>query len=340
MKQTLLTALGTFLKTLGMILAVALAFFIIGTFQGRVLHDIEVPQHFTPTLVNETDAEREWVEPHLPVILQVNIQGEIGLEGCNAKSIARQLSESRKRSLGQGRVKALVLRINSPGGSAIDSDIIYRQILQYKQRYELPVYAYVDGYCASGAMYIAAAADKIYCSPSSVVGSIGVLLPTFNFSELMSKVGVSSLTLTEGKYKDDLNPFRPIKEGEAERVQALTRAFYDRFVSIIVARRGIARNRLVDELGAQVFPAEKAIDHGLADELRDNYLDVLADLKSSLSMEDAVVVEMKGMPLFSQLFMAKIPKLISPTLTHEFNWPGTSRLELSTQEPVLYLYKP
>ena len=96
----------------------------------------------------------------------------------------------------------------------VDADGIYRAIKHYKEQYQVPVIAYVDGLCASGGMYIACAADKIYATDVSLVGSVGVLFPSFmNFSKLLDTVGVQSLTISSCKGKDDMNPLRPWKEG-------------------------------------------------------------------------------------------------------------------------------
>src|SRR6267154_729814 len=121
-------------------------------------------------------------------------------------------------------------------------------------------------------MYIASATDKILASPSSVIGSIGVILgPTFNFSGLMDKYGVQALTITQGKDKDMLNPFRPWQPGEDASLRNITLNLYDRFVSIVTtARPNLDRDKLINEYGAQVFVAENAqmlgyIDNGNAD---------------------------------------------------------------------------
>ena len=135
---------------------------------------------------------REFLHSPAPVILKIDIDGVIGIGDLTYKKIQNSLLDSREGLLAPNRVKALLLYIDSPGGSADDADDIYRAILSYKKKYQVPVYAFVDGMCASGGMYIACAADRIFSTPTSVIGSVGVLLgPTFNFSGLMERYGVS-----------------------------------------------------------------------------------------------------------------------------------------------------
>src|SRR5690606_9333623 len=135
-----------------------------------------------------------------------------GTESFNMNTFRAQLMESREGIFEKSPVVALLLHIQSPGGTVIDADGIYRAIKAYKAQHNIPVYAYVDGLCASGGMYIAAAADKIFASDVSLIGSVGVISPpTFNFTKTMEKLGIEALTLSAGIGKDDLNPFRPWK---------------------------------------------------------------------------------------------------------------------------------
>ena len=182
-----------------------------------------------------------------PVILKVNVQGVIGIDDLTRHKFQELLTESREKSLKNDRVKAILLCIDSPGGTVSDADGIYNALKAYKKQFGVPVYAYVDGLCASGGMYIACAADKIYASDASLVGSIGVLFPAmFNFVKLMEKVGVDSKTLIAGKGKDEMNPFRTWKPDEGANYQKIVDDFYEIFVDVVVviARMSIAKSWL------------------------------------------------------------------------------------------------
>src|SRR3990167_9760976 len=112
-----------------------------------------------------------------PVILQVNINGVIGdPKKLNTETVQNILLDSRTNTFKGDRVKGILLYVNTPGGTVIDSDNIYRMLQEYKERYKVPVFAYIDGLCASGGMYIASSADQIFAGPASIIGSVGVVL--------------------------------------------------------------------------------------------------------------------------------------------------------------------
>lgn len=215
-----------------------------------------------------------------PVLLQIDIHDIIGLGKMTAEAVNMQLFESQLK-FKQGEIKGILLHMNTPGGGVTASNAIYEALLDYKKKYDIPIYAYVEGLCASGGMYIASAADFIYSNPISVIGSIGVIEgPFFNFSELLKKIDVSSVTLTEGKNKDSFNPFRPWREGEGNTHQAIIKSMYDRFVHIVEkSRPNLNVKQLRDEYGAQVFIAEKAKELGYIDVCNCSYREALKSLK-------------------------------------------------------------
>lgn len=215
-----------------------------------------------------------------PVLLQIDIHDIIGLGKMTAEAVNMQLYESQLK-FKQGQIKGILLHMNTPGGGVTASNAIYEALLDYKKKYNIPIYAYVEGLCASGGMYIASAADFIYSNPISVIGSIGVIEgPFFNFSELLKKIDVSSVTLTEGKNKDSFNPFRPWRENEANTHQAIIKSMYDRFVHVVEkSRPNLNVKQLRDEYGAQVFIAEKAKELGYIDVDNCTYKEALKSLK-------------------------------------------------------------
>src|ERR1700722_16063059 len=186
-------------------------------------------------LMPDANWQRKQLPKATPVLLQINIKGEIGKDDLKASKVENLLLKSREDDFKNDRVKGVLLLIDSPGGDANDSDVIYRLVKEYKERFKLPVYAYVDGICASGSFYIACAADKIYASEVSLIGSVGVLSwpPFLNFVDLMQKVGVNTKTLSAGLGKDEMNPFRPWKADEDKKRQTILDFYYNRFVAVV-----------------------------------------------------------------------------------------------------------
>ena len=209
LKSTIRALFVSFAVLIGLILAVLVTILSVST----LMNNVSLPDKGTLTVSADAHGNRKLLTSSSPVILRIDIHGVIGDIDLNEKKITNLLYDSREGVLTGNRVKGILLHINSPGGLATDSSAIYHLLMDYKQKYHVPIYAYVDGLCASGGMYIACAADQIYATSDSVIGSVGVRLgPTFNVSQTMDKMGISALTLTEGKFKDALNPFRPWKE--------------------------------------------------------------------------------------------------------------------------------
>jgi protease IV len=288
-----------------------------------------------------TDAKghRDPLPPTAPVILQLDIQGVIGSKELNAEMIQKQLQESTEGSLKDGRVKGILLNLNSPGGTVFDSDTIYRSVMAYKNKYNIPVYAYIDGLCASGGVYVAAAADKIYTSDTSLVGSIGVIMQFMNFSQTMEKIGVQSKTLIAGKDKDAMNPLRTWTPEEDQNFQHLISFFYNRFVDIVKKSRSeLDKNLLINEWGAKVFSSEAALEIGLVDGTnleRSDILNMLTEAAGINKDEDYQVVQMQTRHWISEVFEGKSP-LLTGKITHDMELPSSYRTELTNR--FLYLY--
>ena len=212
---------------LGIFVAIVLA--VVGI--SSLVSPYQPEEKTTLVLKPDLNGKSELAPLSAPVILQMKIHGVVGEpDKLDAETVENILIQSREGILKNDRVKAVLLHFNTPGGTVVDSDDIYRMILKYKKKFNVPVYAYIDGLCASGGMYIASAVDKIFCSPSSIVGSVGVILgPFFNVSDALTKIGVESRTLTQGLDKDMMNPLRPWKPDEDASLSSLTAFFYQQF---------------------------------------------------------------------------------------------------------------
>lgn len=293
-------------------------------------------------ILPDANGVRKELDDEAPVILQINIEGVIGLDGLKREDIRSQLRESRTGDLEGDRVKAVLVYINSPGGTAIDADEINRAILDYKKRYDVPVYAYIEGLCASGGMYIAAAADKVYASNSSLIGSVGVLLPTsMNVSKLLDKVGVETLTITSGKDKDPLNPFRPWKEGEEKQFQDITNFYYQQFVNAVIkGRPNMSKQKLIEDYGARVFPAPEALARGyidVSDSDRSQALKELAAKAGIAEDQEVQVVKLEEDRWLKNFFQESTSTLFKGQVTHTFRINGD--IDPKLQNQFLYLYR-
>jgi len=167
-------------------------------------------------------------------------------------------------------VRAVVLRINSPGGGVTATDLMYRRLAALKKERGIPVVAAIQDVGASGGYYLASAADTILVAPTSVTGSIGVIVLTFNIEGTLAKIGAETKAITSGPLKDMASPFKPLGP-EAEKVlQGLVTEFYDRFVDVVAAGRpALGRDAVKALADGRVYSGTQAVAKGLADSTGD-----------------------------------------------------------------------
>jgi signal peptide peptidase SppA len=326
------SALRSFARAFFALIGVGLALLLLSFFSSIFAPPIDIEPKTTLKILPGPGWKRELLSPTAPVLLQIDIHGVIGDPmGVHAETIRDMLIDSREGFLDHNRVRGILLHINTPGGTVVDSDDIYRMLQQYKAQFQLPVYAYVDGLCASGGMYVASAADQIFASPSSVIGSVGVIMgPFFNVSDTLSKLGIQAKTLTRGLDKDTLNPTRPWKEGEDASLQAITAFLYDRFVNVVSSSRPkIDKQRLISQYGANVFDCQKAADLGYIDQPMTSYDEALAALAAAAKIDPKQPYQIVSLeprkPLFSSL-LAEGSSLFSGKITHTVDLGPLSRL--------------
>jgi protease-4 len=194
----------------------------------------------------------------------IDIKGEIA-DGADAS--AESVVAAMQAAFEDDGTKAVVLLINSPGGSPVQAGIINDEIYRLKAKYKKPVYAVVEESCASAAYYIASAADQIYVDKASIVGSIGVLMDGFGFTGLMDKLGIERRLLTAGQNKGFLDPFSPMPENQRAYAQALLEQIHQQFIAVVKKGRG-ARLKETPEIFSGLFwTGQQAIALGLADHL-------------------------------------------------------------------------
>jgi serine protease SohB len=201
----------------------------------------------------------------------VRLAGVIGFStplkpGLTLATVARALD----RAFNMRTARAVVLLINSPGGSPVQSHLIYRRIRQLAAESARPVIAFAEDVAASGGYMIACAADEIFCDPSSIVGSIGVVGGSFGFPKLMDKLGIERRLYTSGEHKAMLDPFLPENPQDVERLQALQRDIHQEFIELVKRSRG-ARLKGPEKtlFSGEYWTGGKAIELGLADGIGD-----------------------------------------------------------------------
>src|SRR3978361_2055932 len=210
------------------------------------------------------------------VVPVVRLSGVIGAvtplrPGMSLAGVAKML----ERAFGTKNAKAVALVINSPGGSPVQSRQIYLRIRQLAAEKKLPVLVFVEDVAASGGYMLACAGDEIFCDPSSILGSIGVVGGSFGFQELIRKIGVERRLYTAGEHKAMLDPFLPEDPDDVARIKALQREIHAIFIALVKQSRG-ARLKGVDDVlfTGEYWAGERSVSLGLAD--------AIGDLRSTL----------------------------------------------------------
>lgn len=201
--------------------------------------------------------------PSLHHTALVEIKGEIA---SDSEASADLVVSAMRAAFEDHSAKAIVLLINSPGGSPVQAGIINDEIRRLKAKYNKPVYAVVEEACASAAYYIAVSADKIFVDKASIVGSIGVLMDGFGFTGLMDKLGVERRLMTAGENKGFLDPFSPQTEKQRAFAQAMLDQIHKQFIDVVKTGRGKRLKETPDMFSGLFWTGQQAIELGLADQ--------------------------------------------------------------------------
>jgi serine protease SohB len=197
----------------------------------------------------------------------LRLEGVIGAGRVGGRTLSDAgLAPLIEAAFGRGRPKAVALAINSPGGSPAQSSLIAARIRRLADEKKIPVHAFVEDVAASGGYWLATAADRIHVDPNSIVGSIGVISASFGFQELIARHGVERRVHTAGEDKSMLDPFRPERPEDVERLKALQKIIHDNFIDQVKVRRGDALKG-DDLFTGEIWVGRAAIDVGLADEV-------------------------------------------------------------------------
>ncbi len=228
-------------------------------------------------------------------------------------------------------IKAVVVRVNSPGGSVVPSDEIYRALLAYDK----PVVVSMGDTAASGGYYIACGGDYVMAHPDTLTGSIGVISTFFNYEELLNKVGVEAVIIATGPRKDFGSPYRDMTEQEKEIWQGILDEVYENFVDVVVEARDLPEEEVREIADGRVVTGQQAKEIGLVDDVgtRQEAIDKAAELGNIVGQPR--VIELKPQPTFLEMFYSFRGPSLVPTLDEIIGWGGTPSLQFRTprQDP-------
>jgi protease-4 len=258
----------------------------------------------------------------------------LGLLGGNENTVAR-FREGLQKAEDDWLVRAVVVRMNSPGGGVTASDTMYHELRAFRERTKKPVVVCITDIGASGGYYVALGGDAIVAHPTAVTGSIGVLVETFNIEGLLGKIGVTTEAIKSADKKDMASPLRPMTDDERKILQGIVNSMYGRFVQVVAERRPGLDEAAVRKLAdGRVYTAEQALELKLVDQI--GYLpDAIAKAKTLAGIRRAKVVA------YRQLLEHKAT-IYSQAQPRQVNLLNIDLGKLATRPgPVfLYLWKP
>lgn len=191
-----------------------------------------------------------------------------GLISSSSEASAKNVIQALRKAFKDTNTVGVVLEINSPGGSPVQSGEIYDEIQKLRQQYpKIPIHAVTSDMCASGGYYIAAAAQNIYANRASIVGSIGVRMDSFGFTEAIAKLGVERRAYTAGSNKDFLDPFKPVNPTEVQHLQVMLDAIHQQFITAVKQGRGERLKDNPDVFSGLMWTGEQGVALGLVDAL-------------------------------------------------------------------------
>ena len=307
----------------GVLFLCALLFVLPVVLLGRLAPGVEAPPEALPYPTVGTG----------PAVGLIRVQGVI-LSGeptspfPDGNAYSKVVIEQLRRAQSDSDVKAILLRINSPGGSVVGSDEIY-QVL--RDEIEKPVVVSMGELAASGGYYIAAGADRIVANPATFTGSIGVILAVTNVEGLLDKVGVEVTIIKRGELKDELSPFREMTPEERAWWQGIIDQAYDQFVDVVVEGRGLPREKVLELADGRVYTGRQALELGLVDALGNlpDAIELAADLGGIEGKPR--IIEYRRRPTFFDVLTFQLALSTRPFTLREF-------LDLERRFVVQYLY--
>ncbi|MGE7877436.1 signal peptide peptidase SppA [Peribacillus muralis] len=230
-------------------------------------------------------------------------------------------------------IKGIILRVNSPGGGVVESAEIYDKILDIK-KVKKPVYVSMGSMAASGGYYISAPADKIFASPETMTGSLGVIMHGYNYEKLAKKYGVEFETIKSGPHKDIMSPTREMTGEERDILQNMINNSYDRFVKVIADGRGMTEQEVRKIADGRIYDGRQAKENHLIDDFG-HLDDVIAAMKTDIGKKDAQVIRYTDEAGFGSLFSMGAQKMLG----NDVETAVLTKILSSSNSPrLMYLY--
>jgi signal peptide peptidase SppA len=246
-----------------------------------------------------------WPFRRSPVVPVLRLSGVIAASGSPLSGAALSLAGLAgpiEKAFSMSKLASVAIIINSPGGSPVQSNLIFRRIRALATEKKKKVYVFCEDVAASGGYYIAIAGDEIYADPSSIVGSIGVISSGFGFDKAIEKLGIERRVYTAGLSKSTLDPFKPENLEDVERIKALQRDIHDVFIGAVKERRGGLLRGSDSELFSGAFwSGPRALDHGL--------IDGITDVRTKMRDLHGDKVRLAVVPLKSPGLLSRLTKL-------------------------------
>lgn len=256
---------------------------------------VEDQQFGEETIENGTSSKQIVVLDVVGTIIDSGSTSSLfGTEGYNHQSFMKKLEIVKNDS----DVEGIIIRVDSPGGGVVESAEIYDKLLEIKQESEKPIYISMGSMAASGGYYISAPADKIFANKATFTGSLGVIMQGYNYEELAEKIGIETVTIKSGPYKDIMAGDREMTEEERVILQSMIDNSYNEFVRIIAEGRGMTEEQVRTIADGRIYDGIQAKEVGLVDEF--GYLeDVIAAMKEDYDLQNAKVIRYTDMMGFS-----------------------------------------
>lgn len=252
-----------------------------------------------------------WFFRQAPVVPVLRFSGPIGMSTPLRPGLSiGQAAGAIEKAFDLSKLPAVAVVINSPGGSPVQSSLIFRRVRQIAEEKKKKVYVFCEDVAASGGYYLAVAGDEIYADASSIVGSIGVIFSGFGFDKAIEKLGIERRVYTAGLNKDALDPFRPERAEDIERIKSVQRDIHDAFIGVVKERRAGRLRGIDSELFSGAFwSGPKALELGL--------IDGISDVRTKMRELFGNKVRLKVVPLDKGGLLSRLRRSASDTAYSE-----------------------
>ncbi len=270
-------------------------------------------------------------------IALINVNGTIQSESDSLSSVTNSYNhqvflQEIENAFTNSSIKAVVLAVDSPGGGAYESDEIYQKLISLKAKYSKPFIVSMGSMAASGGYLISMPADKIFASRDTLTGSIGVIMSTYNYSQLAEKLGIKEFVFKSGQNKDIMNPMRDATPEEEQIMQGIVDEYYGYFVDAVAKERNMDRQAVIKAADGRIYTATQAKSLGLIDQIGD--LDsAISEAAKMINESDPKVIQYKTESLFG------LSRLLS-MVSSQFDLLGIKQdLQNNMGPTVMYLYR-